>query len=308
MIAIGLDGTESVLVEGFRDLELQGAQPGAGIRRMPPIVHTPQWTQTFVALEVRKSERINMSNLTFCENPASSDSSRQTLVRISRSNAGIWGCTISGSKGTGVEIQDKSSVELVGSTIADNEGGGIGAGGQSRLNISYWTSWWGDPNTDEREDRTIVQRNGTSPCCGNAISAGNGAEVNVGLVTVQDNTGSGVSAGSGAFINLGSWGEDAPVITGNGALPGPAAVSASGAEIWIISPTKIDDNQGNGAEALMGGRVVVCCSGKEGTPMFIPPSISNNGGFGFRAWAGGGVFFWDKALVQGNKRGGVSLF
>jgi hypothetical protein len=42
--------------------------------------------------------------------------------------------------------------------------------------------------------------------------------------------------------------------------------------------------------------------------MFIPPGISNNDGFGFRAWAGGGVFFWDKALVQGNKRGGVSLF
>ena len=50
----------------------------------------------------------------------------------------------------------------------------------------------------------------------------------------------------------------------------------------------------------MGGRLVVCCA--------PDASISNNAGFGVRAWSGGGVFFWGGAQVRGNQRGGVSLF
>jgi hypothetical protein len=280
--------TEPVLVEGFTDLTLNGSQ-GSGLRRDD--------TFSSSALQIRSSDRVTLSNLTFLDEnrvPVQ-DIYHGALVDISRSSVGIWACAIRGSVSTGLGIGDKSYVDLVGSTIEDNPGGGINVGGGSRLNISYYTDWW------ENEDRTSIQRNGSAAAQVPGISAGTGAEVNVGEVIIRDNPYGGVSASNGAFVNLGTWGTDVPFITGNGALPAPAAVAAgSGSEIWIISATKIDGNRGNGAEAGMGGRLVVCCA--------PDASISNNAGFGVRAWGGGGVFFWGGAQVRGNHRGGVSLF
>jgi len=82
----------------------------------------------------------------------------------------------------------------------------------------------------------------------------------------------------------------------------PAVQADDGGIIWIIGDTAIESNYGDGVGAILNGEVVVCCAD--------PPedtSISNNAGFGFGLWMGGGLFFWDQTLVEGNLRGGVSV-
>jgi hypothetical protein len=320
--------TEQVVLEGFTNLTLEGS---GVIQRKEPVVMNPGYTQWFPVLEVRGSEGINITNLTIQENPNNpATDSGPPLVEISRSNVnlnscvirgsktqglivgdrsnvGIYACSISGSASGGVGISTNSNVDVIASTIKDNKGSGIGADTNSRLNISYWSYWWDNPNTaeredqtPEREDRTFITGNGTTTNGGTGISAASGAQVNVGLVTIQNNPGGGVSATNEGFVSLGTWGEDAPTITGNGSLPYfPAVASSNGGEIWVISPTKIEDNRAAGAEVDRGGRLIVCCG--------PAASISHNDGLGIRAYGGGIVAFWAPALVQGNRRGGIVL-
>jgi hypothetical protein len=115
-----------------------------------------------------------------------------------------------------------------------------------------------------------------------------------------------VGASDGAFVNLGAWGWGAVTITGNGSgdpnNPATAVQASDGGIIWIINPTSIEGNHGNGAGASLGGELIVCCSANpEDT------RISGNAGWGFDVWMGGGLFFWASAEVEGNSRGGVNV-
>jgi hypothetical protein len=285
---------ESVLVEGFTSLSLNG---GRIQRTYQANSDYPDGKQWLPVLQVRGCERVDLNNLAFEESPDTTGTSgRPNLVGISRSNVGIYGCTIEGSRGGGLGIDDKSNVDLVGAKIKNNLGGGINAGGHSRLTISIWSYW--SPGGDVP---TLIEGSGSATDFAYGVNASNGAEVSIGWAEIKDNPGGGVTASNSGRVDLGEWGPHAPIITGNGRLAGPAAVAAGGGgEIWIIPPTAIQDNPANGAIADLGGRLVVCCGD--------PVHISNNQGFGVRAWGGGSVSFWSSAQVEGNKRGGISLF
>ncbi len=254
--------TESVIVEGFRDLTLSG-----GTIQRPLMT---QWPGALPALLIKSSDRVSINSLTFHEQ-GPGGTGNQPLVSILRSNVVLQDCTVSGSDWDGLAIGDHSSVDIWRSIFEDNKGTGVSVVEDSRVNVSY--VWWD-------EARTIIRRNGSG------INAGSSAVANVVHVSIEDNSGGAVNSNAGALVNLGGWGEWAPTIEGNGTKDTPAVGANGGGEIWIIPPTIIRKNLGDGASATMGGRLIVCCGEPTKTP------ITDNGGFGLAAWTGGGLFFW----------------
>ncbi len=279
--------TEAVVIDGFSELVVWAA-PGAGIVRPVPGSGEPEQA----ALTI-KGSRVSVEGLTI-EGPGLYGYS-PALVIVSRSSLFFGGCTIRDSApATGLDAQDHSDVQIIGTTVADN-GTGIAAGTSAHVQIS---NFWGDLNTIENN--------------GSGISASRDALVEVGLAIIRNNTQGAVGASNGAAVNLGSWGWGQVTVTGNGLgdpndpkypnNPLPAVQASDGGIIWVIQPTAIVDNYGTGVGALSNGRVYVCCGASpEDTP------ITGNGGWGFDAWMGGGIYFWGPALVEGNLRGGVSV-
>ncbi len=271
--------TEAVVVDGFTSLWLEAASAGDGIQR-PAGQESP-------ALEIRNS---NVSIMGLTVQGPGKFSYSPALVRVVRSSVVIEGSTIQNSRSNGLNAEDSSNVTIGGSTIQNNyysqdspdtRSTGISATGNSRISISaYWPP-----------EPTLIQGNGTG------VSAGGGAVIDVGNAVIQNTYGTAVSAGLGGLINLGTWGGGAPTITYN--TGSPAVSAGNGGEVWLIDATKIQANQGDGVNAGAGGRVIVCCS--------PDTSISDNEGWGASAWAGGEVFFWGQAVVEDNRRGGLSL-
>jgi len=284
--SVTITGTcvEAVVVDGFTNLALGG---GAVIKR--PAIYPDPYSAA-PALQITGSEGVNINGLTFQEDTGSIAYS-VPLVRASRSHVWMGNFTIQGSHSGGLSVEDHSDAWIEAATIQDNgdptnQASGIGVSGFSHVSISMWLGGAGP---------SLIKGNGTG------LSASSGATVEVGDVKLQDNAGSAVAASYGAVVTLGGWNPQAPTITGNAALPNFTAVDAAyGGEIWIVDPTAVVDNRGNGAGANLGGRLIVCCG----------PGItfSNNDGFGISTWMGGQVFFWGPALVQNNKKGGMALF
>ena len=287
-IEVTITGTcvEAVVVEGFKDLNLSG---DAIIQR--PV--TTGWPGKS-ALEVWDSGGVTggsntpgviIHGLTF--RGLDPDEYRAPVVRILRSKVNIWGCTIGDNGadgGTGLDIGDHSAVSISGTTIENNQGFGLNAGGSSIVYVAGYLA-----------DDVIIQGNRAG------VSATDDALVALGNVKIHDNQQSAVQASNAAIVDFGSWDpvDAAPDIYGNGQLYYPAVAATLGGQVWLGKAT-IHDNRDAGAGADGGGQILLCC----GQGQVV---IRENQGAGITAWAGGTIRGWLPVLVEGNLGGGVLI-
>jgi len=229
--------TESVNVDGFKDLTLNGPaviQPVAGS----------------YALRITGSEGVGINGLTF-QGPCttSAQPTGLPLVSVSRSsNVRFGGCTIEKSAGTGLQVDDSLAVEVWPGAIQDNCGTGMAVNGASTASVGFWGfGEWSD---------TYVQRNGAG------LSIDRGAEVWViHSATIQENRGSGVSLSRDSHMVGCCTG---PEYTGpkflNNEGWGIAASTGSVVQLW--GKNLIEGNRGGGVSfnasqgEMWGGTVI----------------------------------------------------
>ncbi len=266
---------ESVVIEGFNNLALQGS--GA-----PAVIERPAgWSS---ALQIRQSDSVQINALTI-QGPGPDDG--PPLVLVSRSTVSFNAGTIQGGNSDGLDVADFSNVNVGTSIFRNNKGAGISVTGHSNVSISAW----GLPGP------SLIQNNRSG------LVVSDGATVTVGNVKVLDNSDSGVGAATSGTLTLGPWGgSDSPTLSGNGTSASGSAVSVDrGGVVWITPPTAIVNNPGQGVSVSYDGWVAVCCGD---APL---PTISRNEGVGLSGWMGGQIFFWGGAVVEENRRGGLSL-
>lgn len=300
--SISIEGicTESIMIDGFRNLSLSGSaiiQPGVD----------------GYALRIESSSQVTIDGLTF-KGPGTPPGAGEWVQPL----ASVWestriqfrNCTFEGAKGDGLRLDSSREVTVGPAVIRDNFGSGMVMNGPSSATLGAW----------ENPNPTLVEGNGLAEYPPAAVVVSNGGDLSLlQNVAIQNNLGGGVGLG-GSHLST-CCDPQMPKILKNGG----AGIGASGSSDVSLYGAAIEDNKGSGIDlshSSLGTWVVsIRRNGDPAQPgtrsgislndtssaSVMQGSVSDNYGPGVQAMNASSLMVCCGMTMSGNSRAGVVL-